>query len=82
MQQKQQKINQMPPQSVFVNKNNQNHNEHVPVDIVAPDQNIKVQPQQNKGNALNQMADRFGGLPPFQFHHLNDEDLNEFKDQY
>ena len=49
------------------------HNEHVPVNIVAPDHHIYVRPSPKMaGNGLP--SDRFGGMPPFQFHNAPSED--------
>ncbi|CDW76048.1 katanin p60 atpase-containing subunit a1 [Stylonychia lemnae] len=53
--------------------NGQGHNEHVPVQIVAPDQNLQIKPQ--KQNQVPQI-DRFGGLAPFQHHHLSQDDID------
>eukprot|EP00347_Sterkiella_histriomuscorum_P020741 403336650 len=52
--------------------NNMHHNDHVPVNIVAPDQNIQVRPK--KQGAEPPQIDRFGGLGPFQHHHFNQDD--------
>jgi len=47
-----------------------NHNEHVPVDIIAPDQKYQYNPPKKEAPQL----DRFGGLAPFQ-HHAFDDDM-------
>ena len=55
----------------------QGHNDHVPVNIVAPDQNLQVKPQ--KQSQVPQI-DRFGGLAPFQHHSLPDDFDMNFQD--
>ena len=65
---------QQQPQHQVVGKKGQlNFNDHVPVDIQAPDQNIVVKPSKN---AKQPNFERFGGAAPFMHHHFPPEDMN------